>query len=130
MEKLLKERSETITKIINHMKTNKINKEKLFLSLKAQSELKNLENKIDIKSIKKKIKNSNEFQELFDEEIELVKSKKSDICCFTQIKINDKWENVCGHFYERSVVIEYIKTRPSKTCPAVGCSSKILEKKS
>ncbi|KRH91832.1 Protein involved in DNA repair [Pseudoloma neurophilia] len=123
----LEERCKVIEKILEHMKKAGYKDEDTFLRLKAQTFLKNtnlLTTHVNLKNLIEMAKKSEEYSELF-EEIELLQSKTGDQCCITQEKIIDPWENTCGHFYEREVVLVYKKK--NKKCPVVGCSATISE---
>lgn len=123
------QRIEIIEKILSYMKEYNYKDEDTYISLKLQSYSNNITNyeQESLHSYRKQIRDTNEFSNLFDE-IEIRNVRKGDICCITQMKIFEKFENVCGHIYERSAVINNNKQKISK-CPAIGCNFKIREKK-
>lgn len=130
MDDPLEERGKIIEKILQHMNESEYKDESIYLTLKAQTELHKISTfpKNCIKNIKEKIKNTDEFSTMFDE-IELIQSKTGDICCITQNKIEERWENQCGHVYEKKALLAYQKQKIVRNrCPAAGCSAIIKEK--
>ncbi|ELQ76427.1 Protein involved in DNA repair [Trachipleistophora hominis] len=132
MNELLEERERIINKILKYMTENNYMDEDLFLSIKIQTLVKNRPwaNEFNLVQLKKEVKESKEYKDLFDIDTILVQNIKiSDICCLTQMKIRERWEGVCGHAMERSAVLNYMKKNKSARCPVVGCNMLLKEKR-
>lgn len=129
MNEPLQERSKTLERLIKKMMENGYKDEDLYLSLKVQSQIKNIKSvgQYNIDLMKNSVRQSEEYTNAFDN-IEIQTVKTSDICCLTQTKIKDRWENKCGHVFEKSAVINYKKAKKNALCPAVGCNVVLAEK--
>lgn len=47
-------------------------------------------------------------------------------CPISQSDIVEKWRGKCGHLFERSAVLSFIKNG-HQTCPVLGCTKKLVE---
>jgi len=65
-----------------------------------------------------------------EEEICMVKSSKNVIDPISKKRLVNPVKNtVCGHVYEKDIVLQLIKKNPRTRCPIAGCSSAFIEKR-
>ncbi len=75
--------------------------------------------KVNVKDVFDKYMNNVELVE--------AKNKKDNLICpLSQGLIEDPWEGICGHIFERKIVNSYMAV--GKQCPVIGCN-KILKEK-
>ncbi|ELA47075.1 hypothetical protein VCUG_01436 [Vavraia culicis subsp. floridensis] len=132
MNDLLEERGKTINKILKYMTENNYLDEELYLSLKVQELAKNVscDREFDLEQLKKGVKQSKEYEDLFENDNIVVQNVKTgDMCCLTQMKIRERWESVCGHAMERNAVLGYMKKDKNARCPVIGCNMVLRERR-
>lgn len=124
MEEALKERATILEKLLpNLFKAPELPDAALVKNICIHQELSNNPHKISaIKSIKVDIES---VFEKFSPAVE--SSSKPGICALSQAQIIVPWKGDCGHFFEKSYVMDYL-AKEEKYCPISGCR-KLLQKK-
>ena len=72
--------------------------------------------------------NTREVMNRYGGGVEVIREEESrKRCPLSQAAIADEWVGMCGHSYERSFVVEYLKRRGAK-CTVFGCNATLSEK--
>jgi hypothetical protein len=128
MDEALKERAKILDAIIPDLfKSEMIPSESLIKKICIHKHLATNFSKINaIKTIK--VDSAVEkIMETYNKNLEVInKEEIKSTCPLTSGNITDPWIGQCGHCFEKSAVISYLKQ--SKYCPVLGCN-KVLVKK-